>query len=79
MVRTNNKVRQIDRLFLTQKGLSGRDWMKHSIFAPDKNTGYTVDVLPGLHEAIQEKDRDNVVEWLNIFLAQFENIRSLLQ
>lgn len=79
MVRTNNKLRQIDRLFLTQKGLSGRDWMKHSIFAPDKNTGYTVDVLPGLHEAIQEKDRDNVVEWLNIFLAQFENIRSLLQ
>lgn len=79
LMRANNKLKQIDQMFLTHRGLLERPWMKHSIYAPDKLTGYDVDVLPGLHEALLDHDRDGVLQWLSILLTQISNVKSLLQ
>lgn len=79
LTRANNKLKQLDQMFLTHRGLQDRKWMKHSIYAPDKQVGCKVDVLPGLHEAILERDRDGVLQWLAILMTQFTNLRSLLQ
>ncbi|CCF58577.1 hypothetical protein KAFR_0E04260 [Kazachstania africana CBS 2517] len=79
LLRANNKLKQLDKLFMTNRGLKDRPWMKHSIYAPDKELGVTGDVLPGLHEALLEMDREEVFEWLTILLSQFNNIRYLLR
>jgi N-acetylated-alpha-linked acidic dipeptidase len=36
------------------RGLPGRDWFKHFIYAPGALTGYGVKTLPGVREAIDE-------------------------
>lgn len=79
LMRANNKLKQIDQMLLSQRGLSERPWMKHSVYAPDKRTGYDVDILPGLHEAILDQDRDSAFQWLSILLTQVTNVKSLLQ
>ncbi|CCC72192.1 hypothetical protein NCAS_0J02130 [Naumovozyma castellii] len=79
LLRSNNKLKQLDRLFITNRGLKGREWFKHSIVAPDKFIGSKTCLLPGLHESLLDTDRDAVVQWLKILQSQFSNIRYLLQ
>ncbi|QLG73077.1 hypothetical protein HG535_0E01610 [Zygotorulaspora mrakii] len=79
LTRINRKLKQIDQFFLTQKGLNGRRSMRHSIFAPNKWRGDKVDVLPGLHEAICERDRPSLLLWLKTLQTQCGNLESLLQ
>lgn len=74
----NQKLKMLDRLFLTERGLKDRDWMKHSIFGPDKYLGYFGDVIPGLHEALLVKDREETLEWLQILCKQFEKVSKLI-
>lgn len=79
LIRVNNKLQQLDKLFLTKKGLNDRTWLKHSIFEPGKFSGFKGMVLPGLYESIEEWSRDDAMQWLKILLIQFSNIRLLLQ
>lgn len=75
---TNGKLKNFDKIFLTQHGLLDRSWMKHSIIAPSKYDGLQCDILPGLHEALVDMDRSHVVTQLQILQGQFENVRKLL-
>jgi len=34
------------------RGLPGREWFKHFVYAPGRLTGYGVKTLPGLREAV---------------------------
>lgn len=79
LMRANNKLKGIDQLFLTRSGLPGRNWMKHSIYAPNKETGCEASVLPGLQEAVAERDREKALRWLSIFWTQITNLRLLLR
>jgi N-acetylated-alpha-linked acidic dipeptidase len=38
------------------KGLPRRPWYKHSLYAPGFYTGYGVKTIPGVREAIEQKD-----------------------
>lgn len=78
LISTNSKLRKLDRYFITDEGLKGRPFMKHSIFAPDKQTGYQGDVLPGLHEALLSENRQECIYWLETLLTQLDKISSLL-
>jgi N-acetylated-alpha-linked acidic dipeptidase len=37
-------------------GLPRRPWYKHSLYAPGFYTGYGVKTIPGVREAIEQKD-----------------------
>jgi N-acetylated-alpha-linked acidic dipeptidase len=37
------------------RGLPGREWYQHMIYAPGLHTGYGVKTLPGIREAIEER------------------------
>ncbi len=46
-------------------GLPDREWYKHMIYAPGRNTGYGAKTLPGIREAIEERrwaDADHYVK-----------------
>ena len=55
----NGQLRDIDQLLLDDRGLPGRTWYKHMIYAPGRFTGYGAKTLPGVREAIEERRFDD--------------------
>ncbi|KAI9742885.1 MAG: hypothetical protein M1818_003614 [Claussenomyces sp. TS43310] len=66
ILKSNTKVKYLDRKFLYPKGLDSRSWFKHVVFAPGLWTGYAGAVFPGLVEAIDEKDFERAEKWVDI-------------
>ena len=45
-----------ERSLIRTQGLPRRDWFRHQIYAPGFYTGYGVKTLPGIREAIEQRD-----------------------
>jgi N-acetylated-alpha-linked acidic dipeptidase len=60
----NEYLYKIERSLTNQNGLPGRPWYKHLIYAPGLYTGYGVKTLPGIREAIENRNwkeaQDNI-------------------
>lgn len=52
----NKILYQSEQKLLTPSGLPRRDWYKHTIYAPGFYTGYGVKTLPGIREAIEQRN-----------------------
>ena len=50
----NARLYKTERLFLNEKGLPGRPWFKHQIYAPGAYTGYAVKTMPAVREALEQ-------------------------
>jgi N-acetylated-alpha-linked acidic dipeptidase len=55
-----------ERVLTRDEGLDGRDWYKHHIYAPGFYTGYGVKTIPGVREAIEQRDYEKVGEQIDI-------------
>ncbi|HEV8542747.1 MAG TPA: M28 family metallopeptidase [Verrucomicrobiae bacterium] len=53
--RINAALQKTEESLTYEKGLPGRPWFRHMIYAPGLYTGYGVKTLPGLREAIEER------------------------
>jgi N-acetylated-alpha-linked acidic dipeptidase len=53
-IELNAQLRGMERRLTLARGLPGRDWYKHFIYAPGLLTGYGVKTLPAVREAIDE-------------------------
>lgn len=62
----NAQYKFLERAFLYPKGLDGRSWFKHVVFAPGKWTGYAGATYPGLVEAVQGGDEEALRRWAGI-------------
>jgi N-acetylated-alpha-linked acidic dipeptidase len=49
-----------ERLLTREKGLEGRPWYKHHIYAPGFYTGYGVKTIPGVRESIEQREYEKV-------------------
>ncbi len=47
---------RIERLMTSPAGLPRRPWFKHHVYAPGFYTGYAVKTLPGVREAIEQRN-----------------------
>ncbi|KAL1836053.1 hypothetical protein VTJ49DRAFT_5627 [Mycothermus thermophilus] len=74
----NTRYKLLEREFLYEKGLDGRRWFKHVVFAPGLWTGYAGAVFPGLVESIDNKDWTNAVRWAGIIESRIKNAASRL-
>lgn len=52
----NKKLYQAEQQLLLTNGLPRRNWYKHAIYAPGFYTGYGVKTMPGIREAIEQRD-----------------------
>src|SRR5213596_2806826 len=52
----NATLRQSERALMSAAGLPRRPWYRHQIYAPGFYTGYGVKTLPGVREAIEQKN-----------------------
>lgn len=64
-------VMRMEQLLTREEGLPRRPWYKHMVYAPGFYTGYGVKTLPGIREAIEERQWDDVN-------AQIENTAMVL-
>ncbi len=52
----NQSLYQAEQQLLSEKGLPRRPWYKHTIYAPGFYTGYGVKTMPGIREAIEQRN-----------------------
>jgi N-acetylated-alpha-linked acidic dipeptidase len=52
----NKNLYHAEQALLVEQGLPRRSWYRHSIYAPGFYTGYGVKTLPGIREAIEERN-----------------------
>lgn len=74
----NAKLRQVEQTFLTKEGLDGREWFKHSVFAPGRYTGYSGALLPGLTDALEDNDYEGILKWTGIITGQIKAVNGIL-
>ena len=62
----NKLLYQSERRLLSETGLPRREWFKHQIYAPGFYTGYGVKTLPGIREAIEQKNWTEAAEQVKV-------------
>lgn len=65
----NQQLMQAEQMLTSEEGLPRRPWYQHQIYAPGFYTGYGVKTLPGVREAIEQKDWKEAQEQIEV-LAQ---------
>lgn len=74
----NNKLFHAEQSLLTT-GLPRRNWYRHSIYAPGFYTGYGVKTLPGIREAIEQRNWKEAQEQIETTASAINNLTALLQ
>jgi len=54
----------VERDFIDPRGLSGRSWYKHQIYAPGIYTGYAAQPLTDFRQAVDDRNSSNTKESL---------------
>lgn len=75
----NEKLMQAEHMLTSEQGLPRRPWFKHQIYAPGFYTGYGVKTLPGVREAIEQKNWKEAQEQIELLAATFKNFNTFLQ
>jgi N-acetylated-alpha-linked acidic dipeptidase len=57
---------QTERALLSNAGLPGRPWYKHQLYAPGIYTGYGVKTIPGVREAIEQKNWEQATREISV-------------
>ncbi len=81
----NKKLMDMESYLIKEEGLPRRPWFKHQIYAPGFYTGYGVKTLPGVREAIEQKNWKEAQEQIEVlsetlkkFNAELEKILDLV-
>ena len=62
----NQSLYKAEQKLLSANGLPRRSWYRHSIYAPGFYTGYGVKTLPGIREAIEQRNWKEAQEQIEI-------------
>jgi N-acetylated-alpha-linked acidic dipeptidase len=82
----NKQLYQAEQKLLSQQGLPRRSWYRHTIYAPGFYTGYGVKTLPGIREAIEQRNWKEAQEQVDLdasvlksFAAHLDSIAAGIQ
>src|SRR5665647_180627 len=62
----NQALYRAEQQLLSKKGLPRRSWYKHTLYAPGYYTGYGVKTMPGIREAIEQRNWKEVQEQIEV-------------
>jgi N-acetylated-alpha-linked acidic dipeptidase len=65
LTRINDALMNAERQFIDQRGLRGRAWYKHQIYAPGIYTGYAAQPLTDFRQALDDRNGPNAKEGLD--------------
>lgn len=77
-VELNKKLCHAEQVLLTA-GLPRRNWYRHSIYAPGYYTGYGVKTLPGIREAIEQRNWKEAQEQIEVTATAIDHLTIFLQ
>jgi N-acetylated-alpha-linked acidic dipeptidase len=76
----------MEQALTSERGLPGRSWYRHLIYAPGLLTGYGVKTLPGVREAIEGNRWNEANEYarrtaevLSTYCDRLDQAKALLQ
>jgi N-acetylated-alpha-linked acidic dipeptidase len=82
----DRQLQGLEQDLLYSKGLPGRDWFKHMMYAPGLFTGYGAKTMPGVREAIDQEQWDTATQYINVdaevlnkFSAELDKATALLK
>jgi N-acetylated-alpha-linked acidic dipeptidase len=82
----NKRLFQMEQSLTRRKGLPGRPWFVHQLYAPGQYTGYGVKTLPAVREAIEMRKWDEAREHIGVvanllqdYAKQIDRATSVLQ
>ena len=79
VARINEALMQQERALTTSRGLPGRPWFRHQIYAPGLVTGYAVQYLPGMRDAVEQGDERTATTYRDLLLASLRDATRLAQ
>lgn len=75
----NKLLFQSERKLLSDAGLPRREWFKHQIYAPGFYTGYGVKTLPGVREALEQKNWEEAAEQVKVISAALDAMSAQIE
>ena len=78
LVALNSKIYTAEQKLLSETGLPRRPWFKHTIYAPGFYTGYGVKTVPGVREAIEQKNWPETKEQISETAKAIEKLSMFL-
>ena len=75
----NAKIYAAEQSLLMTNGLPRRPWYKHSLYAPGFYTGYGVKTIPGVREAIEQKDWSETMIQIGEVAAAINRLATYLE
>jgi N-acetylated-alpha-linked acidic dipeptidase len=73
LVKVNSDILQSERALTDSKGLPGRPWFRHQLYAPGFYTGYGVKTVPAVREAIEQKQWSTAQESIETVAKALQN------
>lgn len=75
----NGRLIEAERQLALAKGLPGRPWYRHPIYAPGLYTGYGVKTLPGIRESLEQGQPELAREHLDLAASAIERLSAHLR
>ena len=69
---------QTERAMTNDQGLPRRSWFKHQIYAPGFYTGYGVKTLPGVREAIEQRNWKEANDEIKVVAETLDHLASAI-
>ena len=77
--RLNDALMNAERAFIDDRGLNGRPWYKHEIYAPGIFTGYASQPLTDFRQAIDDRNTTNLKDGLARIVAALDRATDVLK
>ena len=74
----NKLLYHAEQQLLSADGLPRRPWYKHTIYAPGFYTGYGVKTLPGIREAIEQRNFTDAQQQISVVAASINSLATYL-
>jgi N-acetylated-alpha-linked acidic dipeptidase len=74
----NTLLFQAEKQLLYPAGLPKRPWYKHTVYAPGFYTGYGVKTLPGIREAVEQYNAEEVKQQVTVLATAILNLSKYL-
>ena len=75
----NQELISTERLMTNDEGLPRRPWFRHQVYAPGFYTGYGVKTLPGIREAIEQRNWEEASEQIELVAQMLIRVSDALE
>jgi N-acetylated-alpha-linked acidic dipeptidase len=79
LAKLNNALIQAERQFIDARGLRGRAWYKHQIYAPGVYTGYAAQPLTDFRQALDDRNSVDAKESLERIVEAIKRVTATLK